>query len=298
MEKIHQVKSVSEYTHMRGGTALHPLVTVLDYKNLQLLAPGTYRFGLFCVFLKETKCGDIRYGKQTYDYQEESLVCIAPGQVVGVDAYAPGVKPKGKALVFHPDFIKGSQLANLLSDYSFFSYTSNEALHLSKKEKTLVEAILEGISTELQQNLDQHSKSLVLSHLQLLLNYAKRFYDRQFITRQEINKGVLERFEAMLQAYFQGDKPQTLGLPTVAYCAQALHLSPNYFGDLVKKETGISAQAYIHEKIIDLAKERIFDIDLPLQEIAYGLGFKYPQHFTRLFRQKTGMAPNDYRRMN
>jgi AraC-like DNA-binding protein len=154
------------------------------------------------------------------------------------------------------------------------------------------------IEKELQQNLDKHSKTLVISHLQLLLNYSTRFYDRQFITREHINKGVLERFEELLNNYFTSDKPQNIGLPSVSSCAEELHLSPNYFGDLIKRETGVSAQEYIQTKVINIAKERIFDVNKSISEIAYELGFKYPQHFTRLFKQKTGITPHEYRSLN
>lgn len=298
MSKINSIKSVGEYSEMRGGATLHPLITVLDYENLSMLPPASYSFDFFSIFLKETKCGDLRYGKELYDYQEESLVFVAPRQILTVQKYLPGIKPKGKSLLFHADFIRGTALKNILQDYSFFAYTSNEALHLSKKERKMVLNIFETIETELQDNLDKHSKTLVISHLQLLLNYCTRFYDRQFITREHVNKGILEKFETLLNNYFSSDKPQQTGLPSVAYCAGELNLSPNYFGDLIKKETGVSPQEYIQAKVIDTAKERIFNIEKSISEVAYDLGFKYPQHFTRLFKQKVGVSPNEYRSLN
>lgn len=296
--EIKKINSVGEYSKLRGAETLHPLISVLDFDNLQFLEPASYNFGFYGIFLKETKCGDLRYGKEKYDYQEESLVFVAPGQILTVENYLPGIKPKGKVLIFHPDFLKGTPLSNIITDYSFFSYSSNEALHLSKKEKKLVQNMFETIEEELKQNLDKHSKTLVISQLQLLLNYSTRFYDRQFITREHVNKGILERFESLLNSYFFSEKPQNIGLPTVSYCADELHLSANYFGDLIKKETGISALEYIQTKVIEVAKERIFDIDKSISEIAYDLGFKYPQHFTRLFKQKTGTTPVEYRSFN
>ncbi len=298
MEKIQVIKSVGEYCIMRGAETVHPMMNVLDYKDLKLLTPGTYNFNFYCIFLKETKCGDLKYGKEMYDYQEESLVFIAPGQILSVEKYLPGMKPKGKVLIFHADFIKGTLLGNMMNDYSFFAYASNEALHLSTKERNMVLNMFDTILMELQQNLDKHSKTLVISHLQLLLNYCTRFYDRQFITRDHVNKGILERFESLLNNYFGSDKPQHIGLPSVAWCAGELHLSANYFGDLIKKETSLSAQEYIQTKVIDIAKERIFDMDKSISEIADGLGFKYPQHFTRLFKQKVGVSPKEYRHLN
>lgn len=296
--EIKKINSVGEYSALRGAETLHPLINVLDYDNLALLEPASYNFGFYSIFLKDTKCGDLRYGKELYDYQEESLVFAAPGQVLTVDKYLPNVHPKGKVLIVHPDFLKGTILSNILNDYSFFSYASNEALHMSKKEKNLILSLFETIEDELHQNLDKHSKTLVVSHLQVLLNYSTRFYDRQFITREHVNKGILERFESILNSYFNSEKLQTVGIPTVAYCAEQLHLSANYFGDLIKRETSASAQEYIQEKVIDLAKEKIFDINKSISEIAYELGFKYPQHFTRLFKKKVGMSPVEYRSLN
>lgn len=201
-------------------------------------------------------------------------------------------------MIFHPDFIKGTLLGKHIHDYTFFSYESNEALHLSEKERQIVMDCFEKIQEELSQNIDKHSKTLIASNLELFLNYCTRFYDRQFITRDNINKGILERFETLLNEYFSSDKPQTIGLPSVAWCAEELNLSANYFGDLIKKETGISPQEYIQTKVIDVAKDKIFDIDQSISQIAYNLGFKYPQHFTRLFKQKVGISPIEYRNLN
>ncbi len=296
--EIKKINSVGEYSTLRAAETLHPLINVLDYENLTLLEPASYNFGFYSIFLKDTKCGDLRYGKELYDYQEESLVFVAPGQILTVEKYLSGVHPKGKVLIFHPDFLKGTILSNILNDYSFFSYASNEALHMSKKEKNLILTMFETIEDELHQNLDKHSKTLVVSHLQVLLNYATRFYDRQFITREHVNKGILERFESTLNDYFNSEKLQAVGMPSVAYCAEQLHLSANYFGDLIKKETGVSAQEYIQERVIDLAKEKMFDLNKSISEVAYELGFKYPQHFTRLFKKKVGMSPVEYRNLN
>ncbi|WP_394677421.1 helix-turn-helix domain-containing protein [uncultured Sphingobacterium sp.] len=295
---IKRINSVWEYSSLRGAETLHPLINVLDYDNLSLLEPASYNFGFYSIFLKDTKCGDLRYGKELYDYQEESLVFAAPGQVLTVEKYLPNVHPKGKVLIFHPDFLKGTQLSSILNDYSFFSYTSNEALHMSRKERDLILGMFVIIEDELHQNLDKHSKTLVISHLQVLLNYSTRFYDRQFITREHVNKGILQRFESILNSYFISEKLQIEGVPTVAYCAEQLNLSANYFGDLIKRETNMSALEYIQAKVIDLAKEKIFDITKSISEIAYELGFKYPQHFTRLFRKKVGMSPIEFRNLN
>ncbi|WP_461491605.1 helix-turn-helix domain-containing protein [Pontibacter sp. HJ8] len=252
-------------------------------------------FGFYTVFLKEVKCGDLRYGRHTYDYQEGTLVFIAPGQVVSVENSGEPYQPKGTALIFHPDLIHGTDLGRHMQDYTFFGYQSNEALHLSERERQIVLDYFSKIEYELEHAIDKHSKRLIVSNIELFLGYCVRFYDRQFITRDNAHKGILERFESLLNAYYQSDKPQTIGLPSVVWCAGELNLSANYFGDLIKKETGQTAQEYIQAKVMDVAKERIFDHSKSVSQIAYELGFKYPQHFTRLFKQRVGQSPNEYR---
>ncbi|MBP8721381.1 MAG: AraC family transcriptional regulator, partial [Tidjanibacter sp.] len=248
------------------------------------------------VFLKDVKCGDIQYGRSTYDYQEGTLVFIAPGQCVGITRRGEMFQPKGWALLFHPDFIRGTQLGRNIRNYTFFSYAVNEALHLSQQERGTIVDCLHNIRAELQNPIDRHSRTLIINNIEMFLNYCIRFYDRQFVTRSEIaNKDILSRFEEILNGYFRSDRPQTIGLPTVQYCARELHLSPNYFGDLIKKETGKTAQEHIQLYVIDTAKERIADRGLSISEIAYDLGFKYPAHFTRLFKNVVGCTPNEYR---
>jgi AraC family transcriptional activator of pobA len=298
MQEIEKIRSVAQYNAIRGVATKHPLVTVIDLSKAQPIPAGSFNFGLYAVGLKELNSGHLRYGRRHYDYQDGSLIFVAPGQVVGVQNGLELLSPTGRILLFHPDLINGTPLGKHMQDYTFFSYDVNEALHLSDKEKSIVIDCFSKIEHELDQNIDKHSKMLISSNIELLLNYCIRFYDRQFITRDTANKGVLERFEALMNDYYSSDKPQNEGLPSVAYCAEALHLSPNYFGDLVKKETGSSALEYIQSKIIEVAKERLFDLNKSASEIAYELGFKYPQHFTRLFKQKAGVTPNVFRMMN
>lgn len=204
-------------------------------------------------------------------------------------------KPQGYALLFHPDLIRGTSLGKHINNYTFFSYQTREALHLSEKERKIVLDCFAKIKYELEQGTDKHSKTLIASNIELFLNYCMRFYDRQFISRNDAHKDTLEKFEELLNEYFQSDKPLTIGLPAVSYCADQLHLSPNYFGDLVKKETGKTALEYIQLKVIDMAKEKILSNNRSVSEIAYELGFKYPQHFTRLFKQHVGYTPKEYR---
>ncbi|HJS01504.1 MAG TPA: helix-turn-helix transcriptional regulator [Flavobacterium sp.] len=298
MEEIIKVDSVSTYNKMRGVETLHPLITVIDMSKAASMPAKTFNFGLYSIYLKELKCGELKYGRGNYDFQEGTLVFIAPGQIVGIQPNVQTYEPKGWAMLFHPDLIKGTALGKHIQDYTFFSYDVNEALHLSEKERQIVLDCFMKIQYEMEQSIDKHSKTLIASNIELFLNYCTRFYDRQFISRDDKNKGILERFEKLLTEYMESDKPQNLGLPSVHYCAEELNLSANYFGDLIKKETGKSAQEYIQTKVIDTAKDRIFDIDKSISEIAYKLGFKYPQHFTRLFKQKVGMSPLEYRNLN
>lgn len=302
----HQIvyfNTVSDYNESCKQQTLHPLVSILDLSKCppRDWAAGTtvkMNFGIYAVFLKDVVCGDIRYGRNYYDYQQGTLVFVGPGQVWDVEYEIANYQPQGHVLLFHPDLLRGTSLGKIINEFQFFSYKTNEALHLSERERQVILDLFDKIEFELNQSIDKHSKKLIASNIELFLNYCERYYDRQFITREDVHKGTLEKFEELLRSYFSSEKPQQIGLPSVQYCAEGLHLSANYFGDLVKKETGKSAQEYIQTKVIDAAKERIFDIDKSISQIAYELGFKYPQHFTRLFKQKTGMSPIEYRNLN
>jgi AraC-like DNA-binding protein len=298
MEKEYNFKTISEYNSFNNQETLHPLVSVIDFSKANKRTGSKMNFDLYCIFLKDVKCGDLKYGRHNYDYQEGTLVFVSPGQTIDVENKVDIYQPMGHGLIFHPDLIRGTSLAKALSDYHFFSYHTNEALHLSSKERQLILDLFQKVKGELEQSIDKHSKKLIASTVELLLNYCDRFYDRQFITRETANKGVLENFEELLNGYFKSEKPYTIGLPSVAYCAEQLHFSANYFGDLIKKETGKTAQEFIQEKIIDVAKDKIFERDRSVSEIAYELGFRYPQHFIRLFKKRVGHTPNEYRTLN
>lgn len=296
-------ESVGEYNSLSNHETLHPLVSVIDFsKSKPWTWPGgksiKVSYGMYCVFLKEIKCGDLKYGCDYYDYQEGSLVFIAPGQMVEVEYYADTFQPKGYALLFHPEMIRGTTLGRQIQDYTFFGYQSNEALHLSRRERKIVLECLSKIHYELTQAIDKHSKKLIISNIELFLNYCIRFYDRQFTTRDNVVKGTLERFTDLLNEYLASDKPQTIGLPSVAYCATELRFSANYFGDLIKKETGRTAHEFIQMKLIEVAKEKIFDQSKSISQVAYELGFRYPQHFARLFKQRVGVSPQEFRMSN
>ncbi len=298
MDNIRRFETINEYNVFNNNETLHPLISVVDLSKADPRQGSKIYFGFYTIFLKDVKCGDLVYGRHTYDYQEGTLVFLAPGQVAGVNSNGETYQPKGYALVFHADLIQGTSLGKHIQDYTFFSYQSNEALHISERERKIVLDCFSKIEYELEHAIDKHSKNLIVSNIELFLNYCIRFYDRQFITRDKAHKGILERFENLLNEYFQTDKPQTNGLPSVAYCAGELNLSSGYFGDLIKKETGKTAQEYIQSKVIEVAKGKIFDLNKSVSEIAYQLGFKYPQHFTRLFKQRVGVPPNEYRMLN
>ena len=301
MGTVVKYDNIFQYNESRGVETQHPLVSVIDFSKAEPIPPGHYRhcFGFYAVFLKDVKCGDLRYGRNYYDYQEGTLVFMAPGQVVEVEVKdKPQVPPKGRALLFHPDLLRGTSLGRNIAGYTFFSYEVNEALHLSEQERQVVMDCLQNIQSELKHAIDKHSRTLIVSNIELLLNYSVRFYERQFTTRSDVNKDALSGFERLLNDYFRDDAPQRDGVPSVRWCAEQLHLSANYFGDLVKKETGKSAQEYIQLKVIDIAKERMFDTTKSISEIAYELGFRYPQHFTRLFKKCVGQSPNEYRTQN
>ena len=297
MKEVIKLDTVDQYNRLFGLETLHPLVSVVNLSEATRFPTHfTMNYGVYALFLKNVKCGDIRYGRQIYDYQEGTVTSFAPGQVVEVDMLQ-GVRPNAHGLLFHPDLIKGTSLGQDIKHYSFFSYASAEALHLSEEEKSIFTDCLEKIRMELQHPIDKHSKRLISRNIELLLDYCMRFYERQFITRSESNKSILVKFEALLDDYFQSDKPQTDGLPSVKYFADKVFLSPNYFGDLIKKETGKSAQEYIQTRMIDMAKEMIAGTEKTVSQIAYELGFQYLQHFNRIFKKNTGYTPGEYRKL-
>lgn len=298
MEQTLIIDSIESYNNYFGFETQHPLVAVVDLRKAKpesFPMEAAYDYMVYALFLKQTYCGDITYGRQPYDYQEGTVTSFAPGQVVHVK-HMPHFEPNARGLLFHPDLIRGTSLGKGIGQYSFFDYSSREALHLSDDEKKIFTDCLNKIEMELGRPIDQHSKPLICRNIELLLDYCMRFYDRQFITRREANHDVLTRFENELNTYFRGNRAEREGLPSVKYFAERCFLSPNYFGDLVKKETGRSPQEFIQGKIIDLAKDFLAGTDKSVTEIAYSLGFQYPQHFNRYFKRGVGMTPMEYRR--
>lgn len=303
MELIFPIQDINKYNNDNNHKTLHPLITVIDFSKANIRDWGNadtikFQHGLYNIILKDVKCGDLRYGRDYYDYQAGTLVFFAPGQVSVMENPKVPYQPMGHGLIFHPDFLLGTALGKNISNYKFFEYETREALHLSEDERNIILDCFLKIEVELNQPIDKHTKKLISSNIELLLDYCQRFYDRQFITRENVNKGILEKFEKVLNNYFESGKAEKLGLPSVAYFANELHLSPNYFGDLIKKETGQTAKDLIQNKTMEAAKRIIFESNKTINEVAFELGFKYPQHFTRLFKQKTGFTPNEYRNMN
>lgn len=299
MNGIQKFNTVDEYNKVMGVETRHPLVTVIDFSKTihQGEYPDGHSFGYYTVFLKEQKCGDMKYGRNYYDYQEGTLVFLAPDQIVKIENRTPS-QPKGWTLMFHPDLIRGTALGRAMKEYTFFSYDVFEALHLSEEERRMVIECFHNIELELNHSIDNHSQRLISSNIELFLNYCTRFYERQFITRKHVNSDMVSQFENLLDDYLKSDLPQKQGLPSVKYCADKLHLSANYFGDLIKKETGKSAQEHVQLRLIEIAKEKMFEKQKSVSQIAYELGFEYPQYFSRLFKKRTGMTPNEYRQMS
>lgn len=294
MEVI-KLDSVDRYNKLFGLETLHPLVSVIDLSKATTW-PRHFKvnYGVYALFLKNTKCGDITYGRQTYDYGEGTIVCFAPGQVAEVEMLQDA-RPEAYGVLFHPDLVRGTALGQEMKKYSFFSYETREALHVSEEERSTVLDCLRKIQMELDRPVDKHSQRLITANIGLLLDYCMRFYERQFTTREASNKEIIVRFERLLDDYFDSDAPQQIGLPTVRYFAERVCLSPNYFGDMIRKQTGKTVSEYIQDRLIGRAKELLLSSSQSMSEIAYGLGFQYPQHMSRMFKRVVGCTPNEFR---
>ena len=295
-QPIIDLPTVQDYCRVLGVKALHPLVSVIDMSTLAPMKNDLKRFGFYCIFYKEITCGTMMYGRSKYDYEDGTLLFIGPGQVVGSANPTVFPHPKGMILMFHPDLLYGTPLARRMRDYTFFSYDSNEALHMSEREKVIILNCFNEIKEELEYAIDKHTRQIVASNIETLLNHCVRFYDRQFVTREMVNNGVVEKFNLFLQNYFDSGKAQEQGLPTVKACAENAFLSANYFGDLIKKMTGKSAIENIQLFTINRAKELLADTDLSISQIAYELGYSYPHHLTRIFKKVAEITPGEFRK--
>ena len=296
-EKTLIIDNIDQYNKYYGQETLHPLVTVIDQsETLQWLNGATLHYEVYALFLKQGEGCTMRYGREEYDYQEGTIVTFAPGQTITVEWSESLPMPPSRGLLFHPDLLHGTPLGNKIHQYSFFDYGQRESLHLSEQERTMVMALLDQIERELQHAVDHHTQTLVTDVIGLLLDYCMRYYDRQFITRHKVCSDIFTQFERQLKSYYEQGHAEVKGLPTVAYFADKACLSASYFGDLIKKETGFTAQYHIQEAIIHRSKHLLRSSREPISAIAYQLGFQYAQHFTRLFKAKTGMTPNQYRK--
>lgn len=297
MSKIVKLGSITEIHRLLGIPGpVHPLISLLDTRdervNLSRL-PVSYVTSLYKISFIQKLGGKFRYGQGYYDFDEGSMVFTAPNQIVGSTANYKG--NEGYSLIFHQDFLQGYPLAAKIKQYGFFSYATNEALHLSEQERITMSAIFNIIQEELNNRIDDFSHEVVIAQIELLISYAKRFYKRQFITRQAATSGLLQQFEELLDAYFREEKPIYDGGPTVQYLAKQLNYTPNYLSDMLRSLTGLNAQQHIHEKLIEKSKELLSTTKLTVSEVAYQLGFEHPQSFSRLFKSKTGQSPLEFR---
>jgi len=292
----YKIDTISDLHRMLGVPGpLHPLVSLID--NTKIAAsvdhlPETFLLSFYKISFKKLLKGRIGYGQGYYDFDEGGLVFTAPHQIIAIDAEAEFY---GATLLIHPDFIRHYPLAKNIKQYGFFTYETNEALHLSEKERTTILEVLAHIDRELNNPIDDFSQDVIISYIEVLLNYSNRFYKRQFITRKAINHDLLSKMEQLLHDYFETENGLNKGLPTVEYLADQLHLSPRYLSDMLRSLTGQNAQQHIHEKLIEKAKEKLSITSLSVSEIAYVLGFEHPQSFSKLFKSKTSQSPLEFR---
>ncbi|HBB06264.1 MAG TPA: AraC family transcriptional regulator [Bacteroides sp.] len=287
--------TIQQYNQFFGVKTKHPQVGIIHFNRSENQPTHKMTFGFYALYLVKTVGITMDYGKTSYDFDDGTVICLAPGQTIGVYRMPGGPVPEAVGLMFHPDLLHGTTLAQKMKQFTFFSYASNEALHLSSDECAIIQTYMDNIQQELEHPIDKFSRQLFVSNIEVLLNYCMRFYERQFITRSKSNRDVLTRFEQLLDEYFEGSAAERDGLPSVKHFADKLCLSSNYFGDMLKKETGKTPQEYIQEKIIEVAKDRISGTQDTVSQIAYSLGFQYPQHLCRLFKKRAGCTPNEYR---
>lgn len=300
MKDITYINSIHEVHQSLGlEKPKHPLISVLKFGNDQAndsIENFKYSFNLFQISIKGNCPFTIsKYGRNSYDFQECSMVFTAPNQVLEFNKEYQTDDDDCWTLIFHPDLIRKSELGKKIDQYSFFSYSSNEALHLSEEERNTVTDIAEKIEKEYRNNIDTHSQTLIISNLELLLNYSIRFYDRQFFTRTNLNQDITSDFEQLLKDYYTHENQLELGIPSVQYCAKEMKMSARYLSDLLRKETGKSTQEHIHLYIIEKAKTKLLNSNKSASEIAYDLGFEYTQYFSKLFKKVTKMSPIEYR---
>ena len=287
--------TIQQYNQFFGVKTMHPQIGIIHFDRSENQPTHKMTFGFYALYLVKTVGITMDYGKTKYDFDDGTVICLAPGQTIGVHRMPGGPVPVAIGLMFHPDLLHGTALAKKMKQFTFFSYTSNEALHLSSDECAVIQNYMDNINRELEHPVDKFSRQLFVSNIEVLLNYCMRFYERQFVTREELNNDVLARFEQLLNEYWDSGEAKIYGLPTVKYFADKICLSPNYFGDLIKTATGKSAQERIQSKIIEMSKEAILNPRLNTKQIANMLGFQYPQHFLRFFKKRVGCTPKEFK---
>lgn len=302
MSEIIHLQSIDDLHKLFNlGNSQHPLVTVLDFSkvNEHLIKNTKITMDFYSIMFKNYCKNNFKYGRKAIDFQDGNLICIAPNQIIEIDNEIEDREDKmGWGLFFHPDLIRSTSLNDHLKNYRYFDYDISEALHLSDKEKNVLFECIQKIQIELRENIDVYSQYIIVSTIELLLNYCSRFYGRQMITRSQTNKTIIAQIEIILAAYFSSAKIKDIGLPSVKFLADNVHLSPSYLSDLLRKETGKNAQEHIHFYLIDEAKNLLLNSEKNVSEIAYDLGFEYPQYFNKLFKKKTGKTPMEYRNLN
>lgn len=293
MNKILKVRNVGDYSRWVGHTDRHPLVSVIDYAEVSPVRHSLNNYSIYGIFFHDEAEIDLAYGCGKYDYKKGTVICVAPGQIGGKEDNGERVMLTGWALLFHPDLLHGTTLEKAIKNYSFFDYRVNEALHMTDEEHGILTSLMRQIRDELRKRHDELQDSIIVGYIELVLNFCQRFYNRQFITRKFDNSDMLMKFDRLLHDYFDGNMQLTLGLPTVQFCADKLCMSSNYFGDMIKKTTGDTASNYIRQYIIQRAKNELATGE-SIARVAYGLGFEYPQHLSRMFKKQTGMTPSEY----
>lgn len=293
MNKILKVRNVGDYSRYLGCEDLHPLVSVIDYAKASPIRHSLNNYSVYGLFLRDDASVDLDYGCGRYDYRQGTLLCVAPGQIGGKEDNGDRVSITGWALLFHPDLLHGTSLEKEIRGYSFFDYRINEALHMTNEEHDILVSLIRQIQDELHKKHDEFQDAILVEYIGLILNFCRRFYNRQFITRKLENSDILAKFEHLLRDYYEEKLQLTLGIPTVQYCADKLCMSSNYFGDMVKRMTGNTASDYIRQYIIQRAKNELATGE-GIARVAYGLGFEYPQHLSRMFKKLTGMTPSEY----
>ena len=293
MGNILKVKNVNDYGKYVGCAEQHPLVCVVDYAAVSPVHSSLNDYSVYGIFFHDEAELELAYGRGRYDYKQGTVICVAPGQIGGKEDDGREIALTGWALLFHPDLLHGFPLEKNIKDYSFFDYRINEALHMTYEEQEILVSLMRQIQTELSGKHDELQNAIIVGYIELVLNFCRRFYNRQFMTRKIENSDILVRFDRLLRDYFEDKLQLTLGMPTVQYCADKLCMSPNYFGDVIKKTTGDTASNHIRRFVIQMAKNGLAAGET-VSQVSDRLGFEYPQHFSRMFKKQEGFPPSEY----